>query len=541
MNPRSPTEFPNGIIDIFKIHKTYELNILDCGKKGDVLSEMDKEIGRKVIKIRGNLSPGNYISIPNTRYTKGLYYYGKYYYIFFKAYNDQKFYFQFSFIYNNLSTIRFVFRFPLKQLKISRTNTYNIEIPIEIDDKRNGIWSLYRFDPVEFIKKNLIQFKDFSSLAGITIQDIILKTVECFASISLRGVYISNYSFNINSLPKELSIKTFNNRNIVDIHYFDICNGEVENIEEELTDYKENIEIPKSNFEKSENDDFAKSLSEIKQQLLKSDKKKKENMVSETIEELEKETQEKINEDEIEDIIKNNDNLKEINKDNLKKKSKNKNEDFVNDRNEAILNLFKKDVNNKTPLLPDPMINLNYILGYTAQKCPKVQFNSYGDFDSTRSLYKEEILNQTRKHLIFTSGTTLIKYDPYTIQQNFYFGHSKPISDFLFACNGQILFTSQEGTNSIIRVWKTETGKCIKMLTTPFDKIIIMTENKESNYLCTIGIEQNKGSIIIWDISNLDNINVLIRQSNQTLINNIKFSPFENDILISCGNENIKF
>ena len=148
MNPHSPTEFQNGIIDIFTIHKTYELNILDCGKKGDVSCEMDKEIGRKVIKIRGNLSPGNYLSIPNTRYTKGLYYYGKYFYIFFKAYNDQKFYFQFSFIYNNLSTIRFVFRFPLKQLKMSRTNTYNIEIPIEMDDKRNGKWSLYRFDPV---------------------------------------------------------------------------------------------------------------------------------------------------------------------------------------------------------------------------------------------------------------------------------------------------------------------------------------------------------------------------------------------------------
>jgi len=541
MNPHSPTEFQNGIIDIFTIHKTYELNILDCGKKGDVLCEMDKEIGRKVIKIRGNLSPGNYLSIPNTRYTKGLYYYGKYFYIFFKAYNDQKFYFQFSFIYNNISIIRFIFRFPLKQLKMSRTNTYNIEIPIEMDDKRNGKWSLYRFDPVEFIKENLLQYKDFKSFAGITTENIILKTFEVFASISLRGVYISNYSFNLHSLPKELSIKNFNNRNIVDIYYYDICNGDVENIEEKKSNYNENIEISKTNFYKYENDDFSNSLSEIKQEMLKSDKRNKENIILESNEEMEKEIQEKINKNEIEDIIQNNPNLKEINQEILKKKLKNKSQDYTKDRNEAILNLFKKEPNNKIPLLPDPMINLNYILGYTAQKCPKVQFNSYGDFDSTHSLYKEEILNQTRKHLIFTSGTTLIKYDPYTIQQNFYFGHSKPISDFLFACNGQILFTSQEGINSIIRIWKTDTGKCIKMLTTPFDKIITMTENKESNYLCTSGIEQNKGSIIIWDISNLDNIIVVIRHSNPTQINNIKFSPFENNILISCGNENIKF
>ncbi len=67
---------------------------------------------------------GNNIAIPNTKYTRGLYYYGKYFYVFFKAYNDKKFYFQFTFIFNNSNTIRFIFKFPLKQLKISRTNAY---------------------------------------------------------------------------------------------------------------------------------------------------------------------------------------------------------------------------------------------------------------------------------------------------------------------------------------------------------------------------------------------------------------------------------
>ena len=59
MNLRSPTDFQNGIIDIFKIHKIYDLNIVDCARKGDVSCELDKDIGRKIIKILGNLSPGN--------------------------------------------------------------------------------------------------------------------------------------------------------------------------------------------------------------------------------------------------------------------------------------------------------------------------------------------------------------------------------------------------------------------------------------------------------------------------------------------------
>jgi UDP-N-acetylglucosamine 2-epimerase len=40
MNPRSSNDFQNGIIELFKIHKTYDLNIMDCQKKGDVTCEI---------------------------------------------------------------------------------------------------------------------------------------------------------------------------------------------------------------------------------------------------------------------------------------------------------------------------------------------------------------------------------------------------------------------------------------------------------------------------------------------------------------------
>lgn len=40
MNPRPSTDFQNGIIELFKVHKTYDLNIIDCQKKGDVTCEI---------------------------------------------------------------------------------------------------------------------------------------------------------------------------------------------------------------------------------------------------------------------------------------------------------------------------------------------------------------------------------------------------------------------------------------------------------------------------------------------------------------------
>ena len=40
MNSHSSTEFQNGIIDVFKVHKIYELNNTDCQRKGDVACEI---------------------------------------------------------------------------------------------------------------------------------------------------------------------------------------------------------------------------------------------------------------------------------------------------------------------------------------------------------------------------------------------------------------------------------------------------------------------------------------------------------------------
>ncbi len=36
MNPKSPTQYHNGIIDIFKLNKVIDLNIVNIKKKGEV-------------------------------------------------------------------------------------------------------------------------------------------------------------------------------------------------------------------------------------------------------------------------------------------------------------------------------------------------------------------------------------------------------------------------------------------------------------------------------------------------------------------------
>jgi hypothetical protein len=52
MNPRPSSDFQNGIIELFKVHKTYDLNIIDCQRKGDVTCEIVKN---KIFLILNNI------------------------------------------------------------------------------------------------------------------------------------------------------------------------------------------------------------------------------------------------------------------------------------------------------------------------------------------------------------------------------------------------------------------------------------------------------------------------------------------------------
>ena len=491
------------------------------------------------------------------KYSNGLFYYGKYYYIIYRAFNDKKFSFQFTYTFNKNDTIRFIFKYPLNSMKISRTNAYNIEIPRNIDETKSGMWTFMRFDPCYFIKTKLANnYKDFASLKDITYDTCILKSIEIFSTIHVRGIYISNFEFNTDNMSKEMQFRTLNNRPIVPIIFSDICEGQrgeeepsmkVEPIVDNTKKIIQNSAKKKAKIDmkKYEIGDLDQNIHDIekRREIMKkeAEQRKKDNIADIMKIKVAKETN-KNNEDKDyqQKLMKANAELKEMESGLLNKNMFNVNKDFVETKKEYLRNLFKKEEQKKTPLLPDPLMNLNYIIGYTATNCPHIVYNSHGDYGTNPKLYNDNTVNPNKKIIYFCSGNNLVKFDSMNIKQQFFIGHSKPISNFIIACKGEIIFSNQEGVNSIIRIWKTSDCQCIKMLSTPFDKLKVMTENKNSKYLCTVGNEQNRTSIIVWNIENLENITVFIKQATPIDINTIKFSPFEEDILYSCGRENIK-
>ena len=384
-----------------------------------------------------------------------------------------------------------------------------MEIPIEIDEEKDSSWILYKFSPVEYIKRNLIKYREFKALEGITEEKCIFKSFAIYSTIHIRGIFISNKEIKLEKLPKEMSVVPGRNKQNLNMYYIDLV---------------ENIEI-----------------------------KSKPNSIKNSQNSCQKE----VNLDE--NNIKNN-NYNYINgiyndiNNNLNYYDKNSkidntdisisNSTILSNNNNKIKNSFlykKKDDCPKKPLYPDPILSLNYIIGYTSRNCPTIKYNSFGDYDSSPDINKQTKINQSKKYFYFCSGSNIIKYNPFNKTQKFFIGHSKSISNFIIGCKGEIIFSGEEGINSIIRIWQIENCSCIKMITTPLDKLKSLSESASSKFLSLAGIEQLKYSILIFKIENLKDINIYIKKKFPFVINIIKFVPYSDDILISCGNENIKF
>ena len=160
--------------------------------------------------------------MPNPKFDKSFAYFGKNYYIFFKAFNNKKFYFKLFFHLNNYNKIRFIFKYPLKNIKITRTDAFNIEIPININEDKDSTWILYKFSPIDFIKKNLVKYNAFSGLKNIPEDKCVFKYFEICSTIHIRGIFITDKNIEINKLPKEISSSSAGEKNDLNMYYVDL-------------------------------------------------------------------------------------------------------------------------------------------------------------------------------------------------------------------------------------------------------------------------------------------------------------------------------
>lgn len=134
-------------------------------------------------------------------------------------------------------------------------------MPLTLD----GNWTIVKFDPINFLTHN--PHKDLASLGTLTHENCILKSLSFWSVISIKGVYVSNNSYDLGNLPKEMITKLNDANSGHQLDFVDMVVRTAEEIEEQ----KEEMES-KSRTKK---DFSAEEIIDI-QSLNELDKKNKE-------------------------------------------------------------------------------------------------------------------------------------------------------------------------------------------------------------------------------------------------------------------------
>jgi WD40 repeat protein len=105
--------------------------------------------------------------------------------------------------------------------------------------------------------------------------------------------------------------------------------------------------------------------------------------------------------------------------------------------------------------------------------------------------------------------------------------------------------SGQEGNNPMIRIWDYETGKCLVMFTVDVASLKCITFSPDGSHLAISGKDYtNREMIVVWNISQVQQGGgpiIVAKQVSDFNILTLKFSPFDNMKIASCGKENIRF
>jgi WD40 repeat protein len=149
------------------------------------------------------------------------------------------------------------------------------------------------------------------------------------------------------------------------------------------------------------------------------------------------------------------------------------------------------------------------------------------------------------KYIVYPCHSTVIKLNVKTGEQMLFLGHTNDVSIVATDVRTLLLATAQTGKNPIVRLWDLETGKCHAALQSHQNVVNSLSLSDSGNLMVGVGKDVHmKELIVIWDISKIVQTGqapIVIQHACDYPITCMKFLPFEETKLISCGQENIRF
>jgi len=166
------------------------------------------------------------------------------------------------------------------------------------------------------------------------------------------------------------------------------------------------------------------------------------------------------------------------------------------------------------------------------------------NISNTGLMYDKDVVSKRKTVVLFTVLTILLLVESILPQPlhaqdqtpRFIFrGHREAINALCLSPTGDTLYSaSDDGT---IRMWDTETGISIAVLSRHSDKVKALAINKSGTLLCSGG---NDKKIFLWNIARKDTLYSLIDQSKLTNLSNVQALAFNqsNQTIISGHDDN---
>ena len=507
-------------VEVFKLVNIGEWRVAQ--KEGDVTECLDRVTGKRVFRIAGAVSAANSIQIPRAKsQLKTLGLTGKYLYIQMHSPPSKLFSQHYEFVLKNAKTkSEEVMRVSLSNIfKETKATSAGIQVALHLSEK----WSVV----VLSVPGLLEHFYPGTFLSHT------LRSFTLCSSMYVRGVFTSDNLYTPQSLPREMALKIGKDQRWTEVYDWVTFFCEETKKEESKQPSKKRPSTAKKPSKVTEESpqlpeppkEPQKELSESlrKPQLPESPKEspKKPQELPKTKTEFDSRTKFKL--EQIESQLK---------KTGPKETSSKPTSKSVN---------FEKPAQEGTPF-PDPIVQLAQVIGYTSSRSNA----KWTRLNTNLTCYPPDFVTPGANYLIYPSGCTLVMLNTDNKKQHFMFGHTQSINCLDISDDGSMVATGQEGKNPLCLVWELKTMRAPTFINLAnFNGVKSVGFSNDNKFLVTAGTDSKAREIIIvWDVSCINQSQkpqILAKQISHFHINTIKFSPIDNQRLVSCGKENIRF
>ncbi|DBA73164.1 TPA: hypothetical protein ACH3X2_010098 [Trebouxia sp. C0005] len=172
----------------------------------------------------------------------------------------------------------------------------------------------------------------------------------------------------------------------------------------------------------------------------------------------------------------------------------------------------------------EPWLQLQHINGYT------------GEFTRVMTWLPNS------QELVFAAGNVIVIMHSSSGVQRHLLGCANNLC--ALACSGQVIVSAEAGKLGLIRLWDAASGQCQALLHGHAGGINCLDLSPDGRFLVAVGLNNHsKQLVILWNVTGLvdgQKAQVLAKYISDYNIKAIKFSPYEEGRLMTCGKDSVR-